>query len=282
MKYLLGLGFFIKERYKKNPRVRLFIDQTFIDEFDITTNAKNDHEWLSDSEHWIHKKQEEDWIWFNRRKNYGENESRLVKQKNQLTLHTDKDFPDGIRCYLLDQELLKRSNKIKCEVYNNDTNNTNGFMSRSTLLDLSQIFLLPCRYIDFFRKKERKDLRCEFNSKIVPPMCRNSKDPNERNYKLILYDYNLHGRSGDDQGYPFRSTCFWDDKVCQWPENIGGSGVLTLDLHKNHQGMIILQDPTQKNKEYYDYDHKVAQWAFPVSAKFFSIAEKIMVDKYLR
>ena len=79
------------------------------------------------------------------------------------------------------------------------------------------------------------------------------------------------------EGYPFIFRCSWNDKVCEWPENVGGSGVLTVDL-KNQHGVVRFDHPEVNHPGL--YDKKLSQWGFPISEKFFNIADRIDVDKY--
>ena len=46
MKYLLGVGFVVTEKYKKDPIVRVNIDDTFIDEFTLSKWPNYDEKWF--------------------------------------------------------------------------------------------------------------------------------------------------------------------------------------------------------------------------------------------
>lgn len=272
MKYLLGIGFFLKKRYKKNPSVRVFLDDTFIDEFYIDENLESKRQWLSDPTHWIYEKQE--WIWHF---TYSGPKAQPLSKPRPLNRY-GMDFCRRFRYYILDYQDLKNSSKLRFEIDNNDTNYTNGFMTRSTLIDLSKIFLIPCKYVNFFKKIEKQDLRLEFNEKIVPSMYCYNLDPKERNYQLT--STNIHSKKVKYpfEGYPFQFSCYWNDKVCQFPENVGGSGVLTVDIKQNQHGCIIFGHPEVDHPGV--YDEKYDQWAFPISEKFFNFADRIDVDKY--
>lgn len=276
MKYLLGLGFFLKEKYKNEPLVKISLDSTFIDEYHISENVQSSNKWLSDPTHWVYYQwTKKNWIW--RSNNQSVNpDNPLDKTYPRLLDTNDIDFPKRFKCYIIDQDLLKCSTKLICKVYNNDNNYTNGFMTKSTIVDLSKAFLLPCRYVDFFKKIEQKNLRREFNEKIVPSLYSYEGDSRERNYQLI------HTKRPNDtkysEGYPFQIKCNWNKQECEFPDSIGGTGVLSIPLKENQNGVVMFD---QREQEHYDlYNSKIIE-GFPISEKFFSIADKISIDKYL-
>lgn len=281
MKYLLGLGFFLKEKYRRNPLVRVFIDDTFIDEFYIGENLKSKIQWLSDPSHWIYQEQKKNWIWYNADDNkYSGTDPN--KSKHRLLDRHEMDFPKMFKSYIIDQEMLEKSTKLRFEIDNNDTNYTNGFMTKSTLVDMSKIFLIPCKFVNLFKKIEKQSLRLEFNSKIVPSMYCYDKDPEERNYQLIhtlMPTRQRHFEYKDYwEGYPFLFRCNWNGTICDWSENIGGSGVLTVDIKQNENGFITFDHPEIDHPGL--YNRTLSQWGFPISEKFFSIADSIDVHKY--
>ena len=55
MKYLLGIGFVVTQKYRKDPIVRVNIDDRFIDEFSLDDNPNYDKDWLLNFDPWIYK-----------------------------------------------------------------------------------------------------------------------------------------------------------------------------------------------------------------------------------
>ena len=104
MKYVLGLAILCK-KYKKNPIVRLFINNQFIDEFIIDDTTK------------------------------------LFKGPAEKSLQID--FSNKYKIFEVDENIFKNDSKIRFEIQNKDSNYVNGFMTKSTLISIECIFLIP-------------------------------------------------------------------------------------------------------------------------------------------
>ena len=61
MKYLLGIGFVVTQKYKKDPIVRVSIDDRFVDEFTISESPDHDKNWMLDFDPWVYKAPFTDW-----------------------------------------------------------------------------------------------------------------------------------------------------------------------------------------------------------------------------
>ena len=57
MKYLLGIGFVITQKYKKDPIARIFIDDTFIDEISLVDYPNCKKLWQRDTNIWIYQRE---------------------------------------------------------------------------------------------------------------------------------------------------------------------------------------------------------------------------------
>ena len=62
MKYLLGIGFAVTQKYKKDPIVRVSIDNRFVDEFTVSDYPYHDKEWMQDLDPWVYKAPFTDWM----------------------------------------------------------------------------------------------------------------------------------------------------------------------------------------------------------------------------
>ena len=113
MKYVLGIGYDCK-KYKQNPLCRVFVNDQLIDEFHIIIR-KN--------------KRTNKWQKFPAYKTYIPN---LWKK---------------IHFYHIDENVFTKDiNDIRIEIQNADSNYTNGFMTKSTLVLISP-FLCPAEFI---------------------------------------------------------------------------------------------------------------------------------------
>jgi hypothetical protein len=115
MQYVLGLAILCK-KYKKNPIVRLFIDNKFIDEFiiDDTTKLFNGPLW-------------------------GWRSTRDPTQDGELRL----SFANKYKIFDIDGKIFKNNSKITFEIQNKDSNYVNGFITKSTVIAMHNIFLIP-------------------------------------------------------------------------------------------------------------------------------------------
>ena len=54
MKYLLGIGASLREKYRQFPSIRVCLDDQFLDEYNVEDlRARKDH-WYSDPSHWVY------------------------------------------------------------------------------------------------------------------------------------------------------------------------------------------------------------------------------------
>ncbi len=125
MKYVLG--FLFEYKYYKNPaNVRIFANNQLIDEFELTEdiNLKN-----------IQPPTADDGADFY---NFSKKWTTVYQFVKQL--------PEKAFVYTLDESIIK--NSIRIEITNNNTNYTNGFMTKWSFFKFHSIFLLPTYYLD--------------------------------------------------------------------------------------------------------------------------------------
>jgi hypothetical protein len=206
MKYVLGLGLKINQKYKKNSTVRVFIDESFIDEYEIDSADTASTPVII----------EELCYWF--------------PKSNIKTLPKEDFFvqcPKHWKTYVIDDSIIKNSNEIRLVIDNDDTNYTNGFLTNSTLLDLRHVFLLPSDFFNHFHSNAKTFFQ-NINS-IIP-----------KKYKGVAKFERSHfikspegwGFVNNILGYPYPFRYKWQSNSIQQGdfESVGGSGVLTLDL----------------------------------------------------
>ena len=182
MKYLLCMGFFCNV-YKVEPKVRIFLNDILIDEVTL--------------EH-------QDKIFANRETHFLCN--------TPLGDSPLKNLPKFF-IYNIDIDDDWKKIKLKLDVDNDDSNYSNGFMTKSTLLILDYFFLLP----------ENKNLYFKF------------KD--WRRKKMISADYAWFCSHNRDL-FSYATSLLWhqnERKKLEIGECVGGSGYFECELHKKYK-----------------------------------------------
>jgi hypothetical protein len=132
MKYLLVVGFFC-DVYRREPRARIFFNNKMIDEFNIQDQQENTLI------------------------NTFKNTNHILEPRN-LETHREyikKSLPP-LHFYEIEIDNRLKQTNIHIEIDNNDSDYTNGFMKRSTLLQFRVLSLLPFDkniYSWFLKKK---------------------------------------------------------------------------------------------------------------------------------
>jgi hypothetical protein len=294
MQYVLGVGFIV-EKYKKNPNVRIFLDDLLIDEYEI-----DQHETarLLTSNSFC-------WRLLNWEKDPPSGYVARIKKEGDKFMHRkrlpgDPPIPKHFKFFIINSSVLRGKSKISLEIDNNDSNYTNGFMSRSTIIDARNIFLIPIDFIKFF--KSDGETFHKNMGKVIPK---------KYNGSTHIWDFGADAKvlAG---GYPFPLKYHWQGKTLHQEHTVGGSGTLSMDLVEKNS--IIMFDPYEEaltfllEKEHIDegkkdpvtmYDHIRAMQiagltkkqakaiistgqvpAFPFSRTFFTLAWNGVFDKY--
>ena len=272
MKYLLGIGFVVTQKYRKDPIVRVNIDNRFIDEFSLDDNPNYDKDWLLNFDPWIYKAPFTDWD--------NHKQPWLKIKLNQGV------FPKKFKLYVLDEKQLQDKKQLVLDIQNSDSNYTNGFMTKSTLLDF-RTFLIPIKYFKFFHHDGYK-IRNEFNEEIIHESFASEKyNDNPYEIKDEKRYYMTSDRLALDlqflrriEGYPFAYKIFWNGaQLDKW--QFGGNGQLTIDLLTKKSGTVMF-DPCDEEVIRLQKENKVDQSpGFYISQKFFSMVHQNMFDKYL-
>jgi hypothetical protein len=296
MKYLLGIGFVITQKYKKDPIARIFIDDTFIDELSLVDCPNCKKLWQRDTNIWIYQREYTNYF----SKQYVPGYRLFDEQSND-------HFPKKWKLYVIDETQLKHKKQLRIQISNSDSNYTNGFMTKTTLLDFFT-FLIPLKFIQFFTK-DGEAVRKEFNQAIVDEEYAYSNFPlnlasvNEKNRQEIGYMMLnkmltkmpskldpikwAYGSSPVQptymrraEGYPFALNTFWNGNIVE-THDIGGSGDLTVDLLTRESNVVTFDNCDAENIEQQKQGKIDQACGFHISEKFFSMAHNNMFDKYL-
>jgi hypothetical protein len=268
---VLGVGFIV-DKYKKNPKVNIFLDDRLIDRIELDNNTalseipnNLEYSYFSPSVHStdVNDPKEDLRVVDNIIKLFelGNDDDackimytlkpsqKIIfkkKMKTSVLTKTNKSInnwidaydkrrvPKKFKIYVLDESVLLGKNEISLQVENDDSNYTNGFMTKSTLIDLRHIFLLPRDYIQIFKNKGEK--LWESIIKIIP-----------HEYKGIG---KIVTNKEFEPAYPFPFKYIWND---EWngkksmKYSNGGSGVLRLPL-KIRDGVVMF-DPNYAEDE---------------------------------
>ncbi len=276
MKYLLGIGFVITQKYKKDPIARVYIDDTFIDELTLDDWQGFDKLWNRDTNLWIYQR---DYTNF------------FYKTHTKIYSKDFDHFPKKFKLYLLDEKQLKSKKQLKIEIQNSDSNYTNGFMTKTTMINF-YTFLVPVPFIKFF-SKDGEDIRTQFNHAIVDERYAYTNFPlnkpwvTKNNRREIGYMMTSRFLSKEGyvlrraEGYPFASKYFWNGE-CTDTNNFGGSGKFTVDLLTRESGTVTYDTYDDQNIKEQKQGKIDQACGFHLSEKFFSMAHGNMFDKYLR
>jgi len=281
MKYVLGVGFIV-EKYRRNPNVRIFIDDMLVDDFDASTSQCLEkishvptihyepsgmacHAEISEDDFKIIIKKIQVLVL---NKAPAERISEIIVALTPSTITRMKDFlrnasgielgarfrevpvikdwlsaldvqriPKHFKLYQIDEQNLKGKKQVSLRIENEDSNATNGFLTRSTLIDLRNIFLIPMPYIDLFKGKGEKFWE---NMKSVIPA-------DYHGIGQVMFN-KYHSAS-----YPFPFRYMWNGKET-FDHGVGGNGTLVIDLIcKNN---LVMFDPSLSDKRYLDQDIK--------------------------
>ena len=271
MKYLLGVGLLLAEKYKKNPTIRISLDDLFLDEFELDINSKQPN-FVSNFRYWGGDLSEEK-IRFHRSHHH-------IKGECVLPINPPyTKSPKSIFLYELDELSLIDKEKLLIDISNDDSNYTNGFMTKSTLVDPRHIFLIPVKTLKYFAETSEAFYT---NIRSIIPDGYKNKIHIKRDHKIDIGNHTDSYKVLYEvcDGYPFPFKFFWNGKALDQDYLLGGSGKLTVELNKNKQGNISFKTYDTEFVSFYR-DHTCRVDGFMISEKFFSIARHKSFNKYL-
>ena len=159
MSYILCLGL-QSFQYNKEPLVRLYLDDTFLYEFNIKTKKTS-----KDFKIYIAKKNQNKFFYENFRetlffsneyKEYLKNTHSLknVNNFNKVLRYQGNVLADDVNFFFfkLDATRVSNAQNLIIEILSFDSNYTNGFMTESTIYSLRAGYLIPEQIIENYSK----------------------------------------------------------------------------------------------------------------------------------
>ena len=190
MKYILGILF--KYKFYKNPaNIKIWLGETLIDDIDLEKDI------VDKTIKPYSIKLSKDTSIYNYNNGSKEND-----------MGVEMKLPNKIFTYVIEEKYLK-DKKLKIIVKNQNSNNTNGFMTKSSVIRWFNIFLIPCTYLEvseysrfwiYNRKRKKlnqsiwfdKDTNLETRARLNffwPSMTQKVHD------KILINDDDLNGDS---------------------------------------------------------------------------------------
>lgn len=124
MNYILGIGLLYK-KYKKNATIKIYIDNNLIETYQLTQNVDPIKIPIT-----VVERIKKNFKWFNR---HWFNHPHVMQIKCKI--------PKFLKLIEIEEEKL--TGEVRIEVYNDDSNYTNGFMSKSSLIEPNFFILCP-------------------------------------------------------------------------------------------------------------------------------------------
>lgn len=219
MRYLLVVGF-VCDVYRREPRARIIVDDKLIDEFYITHCKDSLTPFYKNMNQNNHILQPVYWY---------ESAKRQIKH-----------FP-SLRFYEIEIDQQQDKLKLCIDIDNNDSNCTNGFITKSTLLQLRVFYFFP--------------LNKKLLSRLIKIREKNKTSKNFAwyNMKANIFDLSYHWKWVEkNKKNDIYSHFRWLDNERSYTiphtDNIGGSGSFLCEMNKKY-GILI-----PKIKKSYRYD----------------------------
>jgi hypothetical protein len=213
MKYLLVVGFAC-EVYKKEPRARIFFENKLIDEFYISHHKDT---LVPSMEN----------FWQNR--HILQSFSEIDRMNIQI-----KNFPP-LRFYEIEIDTTLDQTELRIEIENSDSNYTNGFITKSTLIKLQLCYFFPLHQKLLLRFKGIRNKNRQ-----------TQKYAWYRLYRNYIFDLAVNGLCWQGKnGQIVDSKRYYLTKY-----ELGGNGVFICELVKKYQ--ILINKLTKSNK--YNFD----------------------------
>jgi hypothetical protein len=177
MKYVLGLLF--EYKYYKNPaNIKIFSNNQLIDEIDLTEDINLKNIQIADDNISLY--------------NWCKKWKGLPVEGTDFA--SELQIPDKSFIYTLDETIVK--NSIRIEVTNNNTNYSNGFITRWSSVTFHAVFLIPTYYLNF----ENYRAFAEKNRQIKTNIHDSLRWPDEhrivKNGKLELFNWKQWVKGG--------------------------------------------------------------------------------------
>lgn len=221
MRYLLVVGFYC-EVYRKEPRARIFVGDRLVDEFSIPHTPSNLYRSLHEFGEKCHPLQPYA---------YAEMDNLWIKHHPPLKFYELQ----------IDDEISNLA--IRIDIDNHDSDYSNGFMTRSTLIRLEMCNFFPLEHIILQRFK-----------KIIDKRRISENYAWYRSFKNIVFDLGRYGMCWQgENGKKIINT-----KNILSRHNIGGDGSYVCNLIKKY-GILI---PTLARASRHTFNYSVTDYLF--------------------
>jgi len=261
MEYTLGMGFY-GTVYKKIPTIQVFVGDRLIDEY--SPESINGYKTKD--------------IVFNR--DWWASRGKISRQGTRdITNKEYKDvianLPKHFKLYTLNENVLKNQSTIEIKIKNSDTNYTNGFMTKSTLMNMSNIFLIPSKIFEYYLTRQKEPNEMYNKIKDIIPSCTDNWD----NIPSARYNDSWF------KGYPYPFKYFWNNETISNSLTyfIGGNGTLKFDII--YENNIIMFD-YYKNQliellqnGWDELPAKYVCYGFPFCTDFFVLSHMLNSNK---
>jgi hypothetical protein len=146
MSYILCLGFKLSV-FRKSPLIRISIDENFIDEFHLESKTNNSISSWPLSQSWLDYKKENESLNPN---------SLTLNRPAYLKSTLDENL--NLKFYELNENFFhdKYNHNLCILIFNNDNNHTNGFITKSTLISVGIVYIVPKRILIDFKNFQNK------------------------------------------------------------------------------------------------------------------------------
>lgn len=239
MEYVLAIGINCF-KYQKNPNIKIFLNDTLIDDYELTGEEKT--------------------LYKNKLKLSNKMIGKTISPKVPETIWLN--ICNKLKFYTINDNILKESNTLSININNSDSNYSNDFMTKSTLINPEAILFWPKEYTI-----NNNRAFIEFNKKMQLSLSRLSRIPNYINEKIdietdqrlktyfLCKGPNLKTKHKDYeqsyfiQGWPYPYFCLWRSELnAPRPisldpneDAIGGNGTLECKIIKKF-GIYMFDD----------------------------------------
>ena len=239
MEYVLAIGINCF-KYQKNPNIKIFLNDTLIDDYELTGEEKT--------------------LYKNKLKLSNKMIGKTISPKAPETIWLN--ICNKLKFYTINDNILKESNTLSININNSDSNYSNDFMTKSTLINPEAILFWPKEYTI-----NNSRAFIEFNKKMQLSLSRLSRIPNYINEKIdietdqrlktyfLCKGPNLKTKHKDYeqsyfiQGWPYPYFCLWRSELnAPRPisldpneDAIGGNGTLECKIIKKF-GIYMFDD----------------------------------------
>ena len=215
MRYVLGISFYYK-KLKKNAKMRIFAGDHLIDEFTVENDIGPKAVVNTDTKSYRYR--------FLANDKYKSTQDTNMSGPGQNYYYCNFP-PKKMSLYEIDESVLQKEIRIECE--NDDTNYTNGFMTKWSYVQFYYIFLMPKSLFNKKRFLRVAKMLTMYNKKGNPD--RIKYDP------VQIGDHYIHWPSAEERH--IESISDYEGEL--WWHKIGGSFKIHFPLRKKYKTVFF-------------------------------------------